>query len=231
MFDIFGDKKMELKKFINKITLGDCLKLIKNIPDESIDVIITDPPYGLDKDGIYNDEDLTVFYKVLPECYRVLKNNSFFITFFSTKFLPKLFKNNLFDYFWQIIFYSPKAEVRSPIGTTKYMSCFIFKKGNPKIIQLNKDLFEHIPGTKMIEPDEGYIDHPTPKPKHFIESILKMFTKEDDLILDPFIGSGSTAVACKKINRNFIGFEINPKYVEIANRRLAQIKRIEDYEI
>ncbi|MEM5794434.1 MAG: site-specific DNA-methyltransferase [Candidatus Aenigmatarchaeota archaeon] len=214
---------MTIDKFINKIVLGDALKLIKEIPDETIDAIITDPPYGLKKEGIRNDEDLTTFYKILPECYRVLKNNSFFITFFSTKFLPKLFINNPFVYFWQIIFYSPKANVKSPIGITKYMSCFIFKKGNPKIIQPNKDLFEHIAGTKMIEPDEGYIDHPTPKPKHFIRDILIMFTKENDLILDPFIGSGSTAIACKQLNRNFIGFEINPKYVKLANKRLANI--------
>jgi DNA modification methylase len=72
----------------------------------------------------------------------------------------------------------------------------------------------------MVEPDERFINHPTPKPKHFIKEILKMFTKEDDLVLGPFIGSGSTALACKQLNHNFIGFEINPNYVKIANKRL-----------
>jgi len=103
------------------------------------------------------------------------------------------------------------------------MSCFIFKKGNPQTIKIDKDIFEHIPGTTMIEPDEGYINHPTPKPKHFIKEVLNMFTKENDIILDPFIGSGSTAVACKQINRKFIGFEIDPRYVEIAVERLSKI--------
>jgi len=157
----------------------------------------------------------------MPECDRVLKNNSFFITFFSTKFLPQLFKNNPFDYFWQIILYCPTSGVNSPIGFTKYMSCFVFKKGNPKILHRNKDIFVDTPG-KMVEPDEGYIDHPTPKPKHFIKEILGMFTSEDALILDPFIGSGSTAIACVQLNRRFIGFEIEEKYCKLAVNRIGK---------
>ena len=209
------------KDFINKIICGDCLELIRLIPDNSIDVVLTDPPYGLNKNGIRNDANLSLFYNIMPECYRILKNNSFFITFFSTKFLPQLFKNNPFDYFWQIVLYCPEGRVKSPIGYTKYMSCFIFKKGKPKIIRWNKDIFIDTPG-KMIEPDEGYIDHPTPKPKHFIKEILKMFTKNNDLILDPFIGSGSTAMACLQLNRKFIGFEIEEKYYKIALGRVQK---------
>ncbi len=207
--------------FINKIICGDCLELIKLIPDNSVDVVITDPPYGLNKKGIQNDTDLSIFYNVLPECNRVLKNNSFFITFFSTKFLPQLFKDNPFNYFWQVVLYCPEGSVKSPIGYTKFMSCFVFKKGNPKIIRWNKDIFVDTPG-KMIEPDEGYIYHPTPKPKHFIKEILKMFSNENDLILDPFIGSGSTAVACLQLNRRFIGFEIEEKYYKIALERVQK---------
>ncbi len=207
--------------FVNKIIHGDCLGLIKLIPDNSIDIVLTDPPYGLNKDGVRNDADLNLFYYVLPECDRVLKDNSFFITFFSTKFLPQLFKNNPFDYFWQIVLYCPEGRVKSPVGLTKYMSCFIFKKGDPKIIHWNKDIFVDTPG-KMVEPDEGYIDHPTPKPKHFIKEILKMFTKDNDLILDPFIGSGSTAMACLQLNRKFIGFEIEERYFQIAIKRIQK---------
>lgn len=210
--------------FINKIICGDCLELIKLIPDNSIDAIITDPPYGLNKNGIRNDADLSLFYSLLPECNRVLKNNSFFVTFFSTKFLPLVFKNNPFNYFWQIVLYCPEGRVKSPIGYTKYMSCFIFRKGNPKIICWDKDIFIDTPG-KMVEPDEGYIDHPTPKPKHFIKEILKMFTRDSDLILDPFIGSGSTAVACLQLNRRFIGFEIEKKYYKIALERVQKTLR------
>ncbi len=210
--------------FVNKIVCGDSLELVKEVPNESIDAIITDPPYGLNTKGINNDADLSIFYKSLQGLYRILKKDGWFITFFSTKFLPKLFENNPFAYFWQIVLYCPEGSVRSPIGITKFMSSFIFKKGTPKIIQKNKDIFKDTPG-KLIEPDEGFINHPTPKPKHFMKKLMKMFTKEEGLILDPFIGSGSTAVACKQLKRRFIGFEINPKYVKLANNRLKKYRQ------
>lgn len=215
--------------FVNKIICGDSRELIKRIPDKSIDAVITDPPYGLGKKNIMNDNDLSVFYEILPECYRVLKDDSFFITFFSTKYLPDLFKQNLFTYLWQIVLYCPEGKVNSPVGITKYMSCFVFIKGSPKIVQRAKDLFVDTPG-KMIEPDEGYIEHPTPKPKHFIKELLKMFTKEGELILDPFVGSGSVSLACYQMNRNFIAFEIKKEYCLLAYQRLEncfglQLKR------
>jgi DNA modification methylase len=209
--------------FIDKILCGDALELIKKIPDSSIDIIISDPPYGISKKDIKNSESLETFYKILPECYRVLKPDSFFITFFSTKRLPELFINNPFIYFWQIILYCAVASVHSPVGYTKFMSCFVFKKGNPKVTKWNKDIFVDTP-TKMIEPDEGFINHPSPKPKRFIGEIIKMFSKEDDLILDPFIGSGSTALACSINNRRFIGFEIYEDYCRLTKQRLENLK-------
>ena len=65
------------------------------------------------------------------------------------------------------------------------------------------------------------LKHPTQKPQELIEQMIEIGTKEGDLVLDPFIGSGTTACACKKLNRNFIGFEINPDYVKISNERLS----------
>lgn len=209
--------------FTDNIICGDCFNLIKYLPDEEIDCVITDPPYGLNTKGIKNDTDLSIFYNILPECYRVLKKDSFFITFFSTKYLPKLFERNPFTYFWQFILYCPEGSVKSPIGFTKYMSCFVFKKGNPRLAKLKTDIYRDTPG-KMVEPDEGFINHPTPKPKHFIKEILQMATNENDIVLDPLIGSGSTAVACKQLNRRFIGFEIKKEYCALANGRLEKIK-------
>ncbi len=206
---------------INKIYCIDAIKGLKQLPNNSIDLVLTDPPYGLNKKGIINDEDLRFYFEMLPECYRVLKKDSFFITFFSTKFIPKIFENNPFKYFWQIVLYSPNSSVRSPIGYTKFMSVFIFKKGNPKMKKQNKDIFMDTPG-RMVEPLEGFIDHPTPKPTKFIKELLKMFSKEKDLVLDPFIGSGSTAVSCKDLKRNFIGFEIEKKYFNLAVKRLKR---------
>ena len=207
------------EEWTNKIICGDSLRLIKELPNESVDLILTDPPYGIKKDGIRNSADLETFYKILPDCYRVLKKDGFIIIFFSTKLLPEIFKNNPFSYFWQFILNCPLGSVRSPIGFSKYMSCFVLKKGNPKITKWNKDIFNDTP-SKMVEPDEGFIDHPSPKPKHFISELLRMFSKERDLILDPFIGSGSTALACILTNRKFIGFEIEEEYCDLAKERI-----------
>ena len=219
--EIETEKYKELP--LNKIILGDALKVLKKIPDKSIDLILTDPPYGLNKVGIKNDCDLGLFYSALNDSYRVLKDNSFYITFFSTKFFPKLFVNNPFEYFWNFVLYCPNGRVGSPIGYSKYMSCIVFKKGEPKMNRRNKDIFVDTPG-RMIEPDEGFIDHPTPKPKTFIAEILKMFSRENDIVLDPFIGSGSTAMACKLTNRKYIGIEIDEKYYQLASKRLKKIK-------
>ncbi len=210
-----------LNKWLNTIQCLDCIEGISHLPTGCIDAVLTDPPYGLNTKGVSNDQDLSLFYTILPECYRVLKTDAFFITFFSTKYLPALFKNNPFEYFWQFILYCPEAAVRSPIGFTKYMSCFVFKKGKPKLVKWKTDIFKDTPG-KMVEPDEGFINHPTPKPKHFIKEILMMTTYENDIILDPFIGSGSTAVACKQLNRRFIGFEVEEEYCSMAKERLAK---------
>lgn len=212
-----------IKDWTNKIICGNSLELIKKLPDESVDLILTDPPYGIKKEGIKNSSDLKIFYSILPECYRVLKKDKFFITFFSTKLLPKIFNKNPFFYYWQFILNCPLGSVRSPIGFSKYMSCFIFKKGEAKIKKLNKDIFKDTP-SKMIEPDEGFINHPSPKPKRFIVELLKMFSNENNIILDPFIGSGSTALACHLSNRNFIGFEIEKEYCNLAKQRLKKLK-------
>lgn len=212
--------------FLNTILNIDCIEGFNLLENGSIDLVFTDPPFGLKRQDIKNDDDLSLFYSTLPESYRVLKENAFFITFFSIKYLPKLFENNPFDYFWSFILYCPQGRVNSPIGFTKYMSCIVFKKGSPKILKRGKDIFVDTPG-RLIEPDEGFINHPTPKPKTFIKEILKMFSKEGDIILDPFIGSGSTAVACKQTKRNFIGFEIDKIYYELANERLNNSYQLE----
>ncbi len=217
----------EIKRYnnlpLNKVICGDAIEELKKLPNKSIDLILTDPPYGLNKKGISNDTDLSLFYSSLPESYRVLKDNSFFITFFSTKFLPQIFRSNPFEYFWNFVLYCPNGSVSSPIGYTKYMSCMVFKKGNPKMIKRGKDIFVDTPG-RMVEPDEGFINHPTPKPKTFIKDILLMFSRNGDIVLDPFIGSGSTAIACKQIGRNFIGFEIDVNYYKLAKERLKKIE-------
>ncbi|MCK4244831.1 MAG: site-specific DNA-methyltransferase [Candidatus Omnitrophica bacterium] len=82
-------------------------------------------------------------------------------------------------------------------------------------------MFQDTPG-RAIEPDEGYIDHPAPKPKAFIEELLRMFTRENDIVLDSLAGAGATLVACKRTGRQYIGFEVEEKYCQIARQRLCK---------
>lgn len=201
----------------------DATQHIKKLQEKTIDCIFTDPPYGLNKKDIKGDESLDLFKSMLPQFYRVLKDGGFFIVFFSTKFLPQLFANNPFNYYWQCILYSPEANVRSRMGQTQYMSCHVFTKGQGFIKNKNRDIFVDTPG-KMIEPDEGYIPHPTPKPKTFIKEMLKMFTNDGDIVYDPFAGSASIPLACLQTDRKYIACEIDKKYYDFAVGRLEKFK-------
>jgi len=87
--------------------------------------------------------------------------------------------------------------------------------------KLKKERCSNVWNYRRVKPEL----HPTQKPVNLIKKIIRSATEENDTVLDPFIGSGTTAVACKQLNRNFIGIEINPDYVEIANRRLANTYR------
>jgi len=148
-----------------------------------------------------------------------MKKDSWFISFFSTKHMPKIFVNNPFEYFWQMVLYSPEAFVMSPIGITKFMSVFVFKKGNPKLNKRTCDIIKDTPG-RQVEPDEGFINHPTPKPKRFVMHLLEAFSSQNDVVFDPFVGSGSSLLAAKLLNRQFFGFEIESKFCKLACSRL-----------
>lgn len=207
---------------VNQILLGDALELIKEIPDESIDVCITDPPYGVLKKGIRNDSSLDVYYKIVPEIYRVLKKDSFFVVFTSTKFLNRMFKIDYFKYVWTLIMYTPHSMARSSIGFSKYDPIIVFKKGNPNMKVDIKDVII----SESIKKREGeYVDHPSPKPLNVVERLVEKFTKEGDVVLDPFMGSGTTAIACILKNRKFVGFEIEEKYWRLANERIEKYRK------
>lgn len=115
---------------------------------------------------------------------------------------------------------------RNPIPTknNKYLSdkeyCIFIREGGA---YFNNDLdYSKYYSVKQVNVTSNKY-HPTEKPLNFIKDLIRMSSRKNDIILDPFVGSGTTAVACKKTNRNFIGFEINRKYVDIANKRLAKI--------
>jgi DNA modification methylase len=202
---------------LHKIICGDSLKELKKIDDETVDMIFSDPPYGINKKGIINDSNLDQYFKSLPDCYRILKNNRYFIIFSSIKNLPLFFMNNPFSYKWQYIFYINNTMHRGGLGFNKYSPILIFEKGkafhNPIC-----DILEITGSSKSCAKRV----HPTQKETVICTEIIKNLSNENDIILDPFVGSGTTQVSCEQIKRNSIGIEIEKNYCELAYQRLQK---------
>ena len=200
-----------------KLLQGDCIELLKEVRDNSIDLIVTDPPYGLDKYGVKNDGDIWA-YK-LSDYYRVLKDNSWIALYSSIKEIGNVIKEIEtlgFVYEWQHITYINNGMVRGRLGFNKYMVCLIFRKGVSKIKKQICDIKVVSNSSKR----RNAIKHPTPKYTEAIEDIIKNLSKEGDLVLDCFMGSGSTGIACKNLNRDFIGMELDEKYFKLSKQRI-----------
>lgn len=208
--------------FINKIICGDCIEIMKEMPDKCIDLILTDPPYGI------KITDSCNAYGNLPELSRKPHQHKW-----DTKGLLKeqwieiqrISKNQIIfgaNYFWEY-FYSSQCYIvwdkrgelpKVPFCDTEFAWTSFVKKSSKKYL---------IRRHGFIDDSQDYNEnHPTQKPTELMSQILQDFTSENDIICDPFLGSGTTAEACKLLKRQFIGIEINPDYCKIAEERLAQ---------
>jgi len=210
-----------MKDLINKIHQGDCLEVMKTMADNSIDCVITDPPYGVLKDFDWDNVDYfqSSIKKWIAESLRVTKYG--LLLFCAEKFLPLILKDE--KTFQRLLIWNKKCGVGSINNgiwySTEPIAVFIKNKEIEK--RGDKDFSLSI--FNKSKRDGNYqFDHPTIKPYQLMEWLIKHYTKEDDLILDPFAGSGSTCVAAQNLHRNFIGIELEEKYCEIARDRLRQ---------
>ncbi len=182
-----------------ELHLGDCLEVMRSMPDKNVDSIITDPPYP----DYYADE------------YRYREGIIDFLAEFDCR---------------QFVFWSAKVEF--PLN---YSAIHIWDKAigcastYEKIYERNGNknylLFRHMSIFGRVRAKiakDIYTEHPSQKPVALIRELVEKFTHEGDTILDPFMGSGTTGVACVQTGRNFIGIEIDPKYFEIAKRRIEE---------
>jgi len=199
---------------------GNCLEEMKKIPDKSINCIITDPPYGINKGKVVGDEDFSLIEDMLPECFRILKDDSFFICFCSISKIPNLIKICPFNYRWMCIMFTNNSMARGSMGFSAFVPALIFMKGEAKIKKQIRDVCEISTSSKQVKS----FYHPYQKHDRFLQDLIKTSTKEGDIILDPFMGGGSTGVASKTLNRNFIGIELDEKYFEIAKKRITSHK-------
>ena len=222
----------------NKILLTDAYESIKSIPSKSIDLIITDPPYeiegihnsGLLKDRIngYHMELLNsnlgkgIDYSILDEFVRVMKKINVYIWCNKEQIYGYLsYFLNKYKCNWEmIIWYKTNPP---PFTSTHYLKdkeyCLYFWETGVEL----KPTFEsgktvYISPTNKLDKND-YL-HPTIKDIYIIENFVKNSSKEKDLVFDPFVGSGTICLAAKHLNRNYLGFEINPDYYEIAVKRL-----------
>lgn len=213
----------------NKIIQGDCLEVMKEIPDKSIDMILTDPPYGINYQSnmrvvskkfkhLANDNNDMRFLSY-PEMYRVLKDNCVAIIFCS-------FKNYADDYNEIKKLFSIKNTIiwfkgGGGIGdlkhslSTDYEMAIVAHKGMCNIRgKRDGSVWQH----KKVNPNK--MVHATEKPVDLFERLMQKFSDEQQTILDCFAGSGVTGIAAINTNRNYILIEKEPEYIEIIKERL-----------
>lgn len=232
---------------------GDCLEEMKNIPDGSIDMVLTDPPYGT---TACKWDEIIPFEPMWEQLKRIIKQNGAIIMTASQPFTSKLVMSNLkmFKYEWvwekerptnpllckkqppkyheNIIVFYEKQPTFNPTKVKRKEE----NKRNNKVRNYKDDTKTDTGkyGEMVLSGSDDYIYqsnilripmqrglHPTQKPVALMEYLIKTYTNEGDTVLDFTMGSGTTGVACKNLNRNFIGIELDKEYFEIATKRIA----------
>lgn len=231
------------------IILGDSIEVLKTFSDESVDLIIADPPYNLGKD-YGNDSDSKDFEQYIEftkkwtsEAKRVLKPNGTIYVFMGFRFISYLYQvlekdQKLFFNNWICWHYTQgigKKKGFSPrhddiLMFTKSESNFTF---NLDSIRVPQKFYRSINNMRGANPgdvwefshvhycNENRQNHPTQKPEGLIERMVLASSNENDTVVDPFSGSGTTLRVCQQLNRKCIGIEINQEYVQMTKDRLA----------
>lgn len=223
---------------LNNIYCADCYEAIKKIPDKSVDLVIIDPPYDIKhtsgggmllQKGIKNMFDSIVEnnlcssfdFSILEQLDRVMKKRNIYI-WCNKMLIPKLFeyyKDSLFDI---ITWHKTNA---MPLCGSKYLTdteyCLYFHD-TLKLNTSYETAKTHYEIPINIKDKKHYL-HTTIKPIHILQNLIINSSNENDIVLDCFCGSGSTCVAAKNMQRNFIGFEISEKWHKIACDRLNNV--------
>jgi DNA modification methylase len=200
----------------------DVIEFLKDQDDKSVDLVFTDPPYNVKKDyGVYKDnrspeEYVSWMMEVIGECRRISKRG---IIFYVSSKLTKLYFDLIPDAHL-IPVHKRAAGVFSGNYMLQYHSMFSAAKPVIKV----KDLWDDVrlPGEGYYFREPRY-DHPGLTSVALTEKVITYWTLPGEVVLDPFAGVGTTWVACHKLGRNFLGSEINPKYIDIAHNRIDKL--------
>lgn len=233
---------------INKIIQDDAIRVLEKIPNQSVQLILTDPPYWGMKEELFAskiesfDDYLHWYEKWLKEADRVLtKNGSMYVfipplEFAETHILIK-------KYFCQkqvISWIKPNVMIRQPtarnfLPKVEFVGFYVKDEKNytwnrlTKKYGLQKSCNFDIEATIHKQMREG-TEHPTQKPLRLVGKFTYASSNENDIVLDPFCGSGTTCAAAKILNRRFIGIEIKPKYCRISNSRIGNVSLEDIFE-
>ena len=243
--------ELNLEEKINLLH-GDCLELMNDIPDKSVDMILCDLPYGVTQ---CKWDAIIPFDKLWEQYNRIIKNNGAVVLFGSEPFTSLLICSNLKNFKYNWIWQKNKATgflnaKKQPLNDNETISVFYKKQCtyNPQMTVAEKtykrgmakrnksDCYGEEKDFVQIETGLRYPkriqyfnnnhtreqSHPTQKPVELLEYLIKTYTNEDEIVLDNCMGSGSTGVACINTNRRFIGMEIEEKYFEIAKNRILK---------
>jgi adenine-specific DNA-methyltransferase len=207
----------------NRIIQGDCASIMKTVPDESIDLVLTDPPYGVsyrDRDGraIANDDNVENILGVFNDLYRALKPNSFCISFYGWS------KVDLFFRAWTDAGFRPVGHLvwhKNYASASRYVEyrheqAYVLAKGQPSYP--SEPLADVQPWQYT-----GNKCHPTEKAVSILSPLVKSFSRTGEVVLDPFSGSGSTSVAAALCGRRYLGIELDAGYCDVARRRLQGV--------
>lgn len=232
-----------MKQLESYIKQGDCLELIKEIPDYSIDLVITDPPYTMTKRGkscrpnyMRNNMGVNLFAAGgggesiinpaiwMKECFRVLKDGTHFYTFCGINDVMNYLKAAVDAGFRLSNIITMIKDTKMPNRWyLKYSELILFfRKGRAKPINdMTSRDYIHVSMPKMKNGDKLHIAQ---KPLTLIEKMVYNSSATNEVVLDPFMGSGTTCVAAINLNRRYIGFELNPDYFDIAKRRIEDAR-------
>ena len=218
-----------------KLYQGDCLEVMSGIEDKSVDLIVTDPPYLMDYqsnrrkkedkfDKIKNDKgNYMLIQDYLEECHRIMKDNTAIYCFCSWHNID-FFKNEFEKYFKlkNILVWNKNNHGTGDLkGSYAPKHEFILFGHKGRTLLREKRIADVIDCPKI---SSNKLTHPTEKPQDLLEIFIKQSSDEGSIIFDGFMGTGSCGIAAKKLNRNFIGIELDEKYFNIAKDRLENIK-------
>lgn len=225
----------------NKILMMDCIEGMNDLEDESVDLVVTDPPYGIDftsnsrvsselntTKGILNDgrDNIAFLERVAVLLYKKMKHDTHLYWFTRWDKLPEqipMLQSCGFNVKNTIIWIKNNWSMGDLKGAyAGQYECIIFCHKGKRDLNTVHGKTRHSDTLNYDRVASGGLLHSHEKPVPLIDFLIKKSSSEGDLVLDPFMGSGTTAVACHESGRNFTGFELSEVNFKVAQKRISE---------